>query len=200
LGAAAVPIVLAFLLVFFAWRMVFSFNRDLIRARAWGELVRRTLPFAALTLMAFSLYPVQAYGVGWALTVWGVASAVLIVVSNLFSMPTLERRANKAFRRGDYGEAATLYRELVEESPLARHYAFLGAALGAGEHYEESLDASTQAIKKDPRYGLAYYNRALVLRRMNRKSRAVKDLDRALESDLPRRFKVSARKLREELS
>jgi len=50
----------------------------------------------------------------------------------------------------------------------------------------------------DPDYGLAYYNRALVLRRLGRKSRATKDLQRALESDLPRRFRTAARRALEE--
>jgi hypothetical protein len=40
------------------------------------------------------------------------------------------------------------------------------------------VEASTKAIKQDPEYGLAYYNRALVLERMGKKSRATKDLKR----------------------
>jgi tetratricopeptide (TPR) repeat protein len=113
-------------------------------------------------------------------------------------MPLDERRATRAFRSGDYAGAAALYRKLVERRPLARYWAFLGAALGAGERHEEGVDASTMAVEIDPEYGLAYYNRALILQRLGRKSRATKDLKRALETDLPRRFRTAARRALEE--
>jgi Tfp pilus assembly protein PilF len=54
------------------------------------------------------------------------------------------------------------------------------------------------AVEIDPEYGLAYYNRALILQRLGRKSRATKDLKRALETDLPRRFRTAARRALEE--
>ena len=60
------------------------------------------------------------------------------------------------------------------------------------------MEASTKAIKDDPEYGLAYYNRALVLQRMGKKSRAIKDLKKALDADLPRRFRTAVRKMLEE--
>lgn len=200
MGAAALPIILLFLLLFVSWRLVFSFNRDLLRSRAWGELARRSLPFAALTFMALTVLPVQAIQNESALTIWALGSAVAVILANFFTMPRAERRANKAFRRRDYETAVTEYRTLTEEKPLARHHAFLAAALGASELHEESLEASTRALELDSQYGLAYYNRALVYRRMGRKGHARKDLDRALEVDLPRRLKSSARNLRDELS
>jgi tetratricopeptide (TPR) repeat protein len=200
LGPGAITVVLLFLLVFLSWQTVYSANRDLVRAKAWGDLGRRVLPFGALLLMASSLFLVQAYRESWVTVAWLVVSGVLIVAASVLSVPALERRASKAFRGGDYGRAAELYGRLVEEKPLARNHAFLGAALGASERYKESVDASTKAIEKDPEYGLAYYNRALVLRRMGKKTRAVKDLRKALEVDLPRRFRTAARKTLEELS
>ena len=60
------------------------------------------------------------------------------------------------------------------------------------------MEASTKAVREDPQYGLAYYNRALVLQRMGKKSRAIKDLRKALETDLPRRFRSAVRKMLEE--
>ena len=129
-----------------------------------------------------------------------VVSGALIVLASVLSIPSTERRANRAFRSGDYARAVQLYRELVNEKPLARNKAFLGAALGAGERYEESVEASTQAIQDDHEYGLAYYNRALVLHRMGKKSRAVKDLEKAQSTDLPRRFRSASRRMLEELS
>lgn len=198
MGAAAVPIVLTFLLVFFAWRMVFSMNGDLVRAKAWGVLIRKALPFAVLTLMALSMLVVRNFQEQGVLAAWVAIFVAGVLLANVFSTPAAERRANKAFRRGDYESAISEYRTLVEERPLARYLAFLGAALGANGDSEESVEASTRAVETDPQYGFAYYNRALVHRRANRRSRAAKDLQRAIEADLPRRFKNAARKLLEE--
>ncbi len=200
MGPGAITVVLIFLLVFLSWQTIYSANRDLARAKAWGELARRALPFGALLLMALSLFVVQTLRENWVLYAWMAVSAVLIVSASLLSVSALERRANKAFRSGDFERAARLYGELVQEKPLARNQAFLGAALGASERYEESVSASTRAIEQDPQYGLAYYNRALVLQRMGKRGRAVKDLKKAQEADLPRRFRTAVRRMLEELS
>lgn len=199
MGSAAVPVVLIFLIVVFSGVTIYSANRDLARAKAWGDLARRFLPFVVLALMAISLYFVRAFAQGPVVLAWIILFGVLIVASTLLSVPALERRANGVFRRGDYPQAAELYGRLVQERPLARNHAFYGAALGASERYDESINASTRAIDTDPEYGLAYYNRALVLRRMGKKTRAIKDLNQALEADMPRRFRSAARKLLEDL-
>jgi tetratricopeptide (TPR) repeat protein len=198
LGSGAIPIVLVFLLVFLTWQTIYSSNRDLVRAKEWGELARRALPFGVLLLMALSLFLVQTFRESWAIFAWMAVSGAGIVAASVLSISSLERRANRAFRGRDYPRAAELYGQLVEEKPLARNHAFLGAALGASERYEESINASTRAIEEDPEYGLAYYNRALVRQRMGKKSLAVKDLKKALEVDLPRRFRTNARKMLED--
>jgi tetratricopeptide (TPR) repeat protein len=199
-GSGAITIVLIFLLLFVSWQTIYAANRDLARAKAWGDLVRKALPFLALLLLVLSLFVVQSYGQGRTLLVWMAVSAVAIIGASFLSVSSLERSANRAFRAGDYAKAVELYRELVEEKPLARNKGFLGAALGASERYEESVEASTQAIEDDPEYGLAYYNRALVLQRMGKKSKAVKDLEKAQQTDLPRRFRSASRRMLEELS
>jgi tetratricopeptide (TPR) repeat protein len=199
-GSGAITIVLIFLLLFVSWQTIYAANRDLARAKAWGVLVRKALPFLALLLMVLSLFVVQSYGQGRTLLAWMGVSAVAIIGASFLSASSLERSANRAFRAGDYARAIELYGELAEEKPLARNKAFLGAALGASERYEESVEASTQAIQDDPEYGLAYYNRALVLHRMGKKSRAVKDLEKAQSKDLPRRFRSASRRMLEELS
>jgi tetratricopeptide (TPR) repeat protein len=199
-GSGAITIVLIFLLLFVSWQTIYAANRDLARTKAWGDLARKALPFLALFLMVLSLFVVQSYGEGRMLLAWMAVSAVAIIGASFLSVSSLERSANRAFRAGDYASAVELYRELVEEKPLARNKAFMGAALGASERYEESVEASTQAIKDDPEYGLAYYNRALVLQRMGKKSRAVKDLEKAQNTDLPRRFRSASRRMLEELS
>jgi tetratricopeptide (TPR) repeat protein len=199
MGTAAIPIVLAFLLVLVAWRVIFSYNRDLVRARAWGELARRAAPFVVLTLMALSIFPIQTLRDQTLVLAWAAGSAILIIIANFISTPALERHANKAFRSGDYAGAASGYRQLAEEKPLARHYAFLSASLGAGERYDEAIAASSKALELDPEYGIALYNRGLVYRRTGKTSKARKDLKRALETDLPRRFKAAVRKILEDL-
>jgi tetratricopeptide (TPR) repeat protein len=199
-GSGAITIVLIFLLLFVSWQTIYAANRDLARAKAWGGLARRALPFLALLLMVLSLFVVQSYGEGRTLLVWMAVSAVAIIGASFLSTSSLERSANRAFRAGDYTRAVELYSELAEEKPLARNKAFLGAALGASERYEESVEALTQAIKDDPQYGLAYYNRALVLQRMGKKSRAVKDLEKVQSTDLPRRLRSASRRMLEELS
>ncbi|CAA9448353.1 MAG: FOG: TPR repeat [uncultured Rubrobacteraceae bacterium] len=198
MGTSAIPVILTFALLLVAWQVVFASNRDLVRAKAWGELSRRLIPFAAIAVMAASAPLVQNPQVWWLPYAWLLAFGVVLVVANFVSMPLDERRATRAFRTGDYAGAAALYRRLVERRPLARYWAFLGAALGAAERHEEGVDASTKAVEIDPKYGLAYYNRALILRRLGRKSRATKDLKRALEADLPRRFRTAARRALEE--
>jgi tetratricopeptide (TPR) repeat protein len=200
MGTGAITIVLIFLLLFVSWQTIYAANRDLARAKAWGDLLRRALPFFALLLMVLSLFVVQSFGQGWTLLAWMALAGVAIIGASLLSVTSLERRANRAFRGGDYATAVELYEKLVEEKPLARNKAFLGAALGAAERNDESVDLSTQAVEQDPEYGLAYYNRALVLQRMGKKSRAVKDLNKALEADLPRRFRSAARGMLEETS
>jgi tetratricopeptide (TPR) repeat protein len=200
LGSGVITTVLIFLLLFVSWQTIYVANRDLARAKAWGDLARKALPFLALLLLVLSLFLVQSYGQGRTLLAWMAVSAVAIIGASFLSVSSLERSANRAFRAGDYARAVELYRELVEEKPLARNKAFLGAALGASERYEESVEASTQAIRDDPEYGLAYYNRALILQRMGKKSRAVKDLEKAQSTDLPRRFRSASRRMLEELS
>lgn len=199
MGSGAAPVVLIFLIVVFSGVTIYSANKDLARAKAWGDLARRFLPFVVLALMAISLYFVRAFTQGSVMFAWIIVFGVLVVASTLFSVPALERRANGVFRRGDYPQAAELYGRLARDKPLARNHAFHGAALGASERYDESINASTRAIDTDPEYGLAYYNRALVLRRTGKKTRARKDLEKALEADMPRRFRSAARKLLEDL-
>ena len=200
MGSGAIPIVLVFLLVFLTWQTIYSSNRDLVRAKEWGELARRALPFGVLLLMALSLFIVQTFRESGVMIAWMAASGAGIVAASLFSISSLERRANRAFRQRDYPRAAELYGQLAEEKPLARNHAFLGAALGASERYDESVKASTKAIEDDPEYGIAYYNRALVRRRQGKESLAVKDLKKALEVDLPRRFRTNVRRMLGELS
>src|SRR5919107_1063331 len=200
LGSGAITIVLIFLLLFVSWQTIYAANRDLARAKAWGDLARKALPFLALLLMVLSLFVIQSIGQGQALLAWMAVSAIFIIGASFLSASNLERSANRAFRSGDYARAVELYEKMVEEKPLARNKAFLGAALGASERYEESVEASTQAIRDDPQYGLAYYTRPIVLRRMEKRSRPGRDPEKPQERALPRRFRSATRRMLEELS
>lgn len=219
--AGYLPVILLVLLLVVAFQVIFSFNRDLFRAGAYKELGRKALPLAALVLMAATLPLVQTANAEWVPVAWAVGLGGGIILANFFSMPALERRASRHFRRGRYEEAAREFRELAEQKPLARYYAFLGAALGAsdekrddssegsapqggktgsgiGQTLQESIDASTKAVELDPHYGIAYYNRALIQQKAGRRSKAAKDMQRALESDLPRRFRGAAKRYLEQ--
>lgn len=215
MDAGFLPVVLLLLLLVVAFQVIFSFNRDLYRAGAYKELARKALPFAALVLMVVTLPLVQTATAEWVPVAWAVALGGTIILANFLSMPALERRASRSFRRSQYDKAVEGFRELTERKPLARYYAFLGAALGASEEQregdetarsgsqisetlQESIDASTRAVELDPRYGVAYYNRALILQKAGRRSRAAKDMQRALEADLPRRFRGAAKRHLEE--
>jgi tetratricopeptide (TPR) repeat protein len=200
LAPAAFTGLLVALLLLITWYTIYSSNRDLVRARAWRDLVRRAAPFIVLILMALSLLALQQVTQDdTVMIVWLTIFAILVATSSFLAVPAEERKANRAFRRGDFDEAVRLYRQLSQKSPLARNYAFLGAALGASEKFDESIEASTKAIETDPEYGLAYYNRALVLLRLKKKSRARKDFQKAGEADIPRRFRRAVRKHLEDL-
>ncbi len=212
--AGLLPLVLLLLLLVVAFQVIFSFNRDLFRASAWGELARKALPLAILLVMVATLPLIQLTNVEWIPLVWALVLGIGIITANFLSMPALERRASRHFRRGEYRKAAEGFRELTEQKPLARYYAFLGAAIGASEEEKDddddspapragasmseslqsSIDASTRAVELDPDYGIAYYNRALILRRAGRRSKANKDMERALNADLPRRFRTAAKR------
>lgn len=192
LSPGALTFLLLAVVLVFTWQSIYTANKDLARAKAWGELARRALPLVVLILMALSLPLVQTLE-GNGTVLWISVFALLIVAASLLAVPPLERKANKAFRKHDYEEATRLFRQLAESKPLPRNYAFLGAALGASDKYEESLKSSTKAIEGDPDYGLAYYNRALIQLKMKRKDKARQDFQKTLEADTPRRFRRAAR-------
>src|SRR5688500_4775377 len=78
-GSGAITIVLIFLLLFVSWQTIYAANRDLARAKAWGDLARKALPFLALLLMVLSLFLVQSFGQGQMLLAWMGVSAFAII-------------------------------------------------------------------------------------------------------------------------
>ena len=196
MGAGTILVILAFLLMLLAWEVVLSFNKDLVWARAWAELARRSLPFMVLVLMTLSLPLGQGLGDGPVPLVWALLlSGVAMIISRFLSEPAEEHRVKRDFSKGDYKDTAALYSVVSEREPLARYRAFLGATQAADERYEEPTNASTEGVGLDPGYGLAYYNRALVLHQKGGKSRVAKDLRKGLWADLPGRFRITVREM-----
>lgn len=177
--------------------MILSQNGDLYRIRAWGELARRSLPYAVLSIMILTI-PVVANAGSRASLAWAGTFVVAIIIANVLALPANERRAMRAYRSGEHEASAEIFEKLAEEKGLPRYHMLLGATLGSDGKKEKSIRASSRAIELDPRYGLAYYNRALIQRSQGRRGKAKNDLKKALEADLPRRFKGSARRMLEE--
>ena len=180
-----------------------SQNRDLLRVRAYREFFLRLIPplstgvFVAGLPFVLDLATVENYGE--VLFVYLGGAALLTVLMTRAVTPE-ERRAGTAFRKGEYEKAADLYDEISARRPLPRYYSALAASLDASGKPNAALEAADHAVKMDPKLGIAYYNRALVLQRMGKKGRAIKDLKRAQEADLPRRFRTAVRNMLEELS
>lgn len=65
----------------------------------------------------------------------------------------------------------------------AQEFVHLGNVSGRQEKYKEAVRYYTKAIKADPNYANAYYNRGYVYIEMRKYKLAVTDLDRSIEID-----------------
>jgi protein O-mannosyl-transferase len=75
-------------------------------------------------------------------------------------------RAHIYAEREEWNQAESLYRELVQRSPeKPKYYTHLAVFLGNRNRIKESLDLLNQALKRDPDYALAHFNRAVFLDR-----------------------------------
>ncbi len=92
----------------------------------------------------------------------------------------LIRRAERAFLRGDFGEAIKAYREALSlHSREASLWVALGDAYVAQEHFELALQAYDQAIALDPNDPLGWSNKAVALEALGRPWEAVDCYERA---------------------
>jgi len=105
---------------------------------------------------------------------------------------TDERRAGALFRREEYEGAAALYEQLIAQYPLPRYYSALGASLDVSGDHRGALEATNQAIKLDPKLGVAYYNRASALAALGERERACGDLQTVFIVDSNRRLRRAA--------
>ena len=187
LGALAVLAVFAF----FIGRQ----NRDLLRVRAYREFLWRLIPILTTGVfvagLPFVMEKATFENYASVLLVYIGGAAILAAVTVRAVAPE-ERRAGYAFRRGEYEKAATVYEDLTARRRLPRYYSALAAALDATEDPEGALEAAEQAIKLDPRLGIAYYNRASALAALGERSRARSDLQMVFEVESGRALRSAA--------
>jgi len=170
-------------------------NRDLLRARAYGELLVRLLPLLSTAVLILGLpFVVDLAPFENALPVLLVylgGAAVLTIIMSRLATPE-ERRAGTLFRRQEYEGAAEIYEQLIARRPLPRYYSALGACLDASGDPFAALEATDTAVKLDPKLGIAYYNRASARVALGEYSQAREDLQTVFTSDSNRRLRRAA--------
>ena len=170
-------------------------NRDLLRARAYGEFLVRLLPLLTAGVFVLGLPFVMDLTIeGNALLVLLVylGGAVVLTVLMARLVAPEEKRAGTLFRREEYEGAAAIYERLIARRPLPRYYSALAASLDASGDPHAALEAADTAVKLDPKLGIAYYNRASALAALGEVSRAREDLQAIFRIDPNRRLRRAA--------
>ena len=170
-------------------------NRDLLRARAYGEFVVRLLPLLTAGVLILGLPFVMDLTIeGNALLVLLVYLGGAVILTVLMSrlVAPEERRAGTLFRGEEYEGAADIYERLIARRPLPRYYSALGASLDASGDPRAALEAADTAVKLDPKLGIAYYNRASALAALGELTRAREDLRTIFRIDPNRRLRRAA--------
>ena len=170
-------------------------NRDLLRVRAYGEFLVRLLPLLSTGVLILGLPFVMELATAEnalpVLLVYLGGSGILTVLMARLAAPE-ERRAGTLFRREEYEGAAATYERLLARRPLPRYYSALGASFDVSGDHQGALEATSQAIKLDPKLGIAYYNRASALAALGEKERARDDLQTVFRVDSSRRLRRAA--------
>ena len=167
-------------------------NRDLLRVRAYGEFLMRLLPILSAGIfilgLPFVMNLTAPENILPVLLVYLGGTAVLTIFMSRLAA-TEERQAGALFRREEYEGAAALYEQLIAQYPLPRYYSALGASLDVSGDHRGALEATNQAIKLDPKLGVAYYNRASALAALGEHERARGDLQTVFRVDSNRRLR-----------
>ena len=170
-------------------------NRDLLRARAYGEFLVRLLPLLSSGVFVLGLPFVMDLTIEGnalpVLLVYLAGAAVLTVIMARLAAPE-ERRAGMLFRSEEYEGAADIYEQLIARRPLPRYYSALGASLDASGDPRAALEATDTALKLDPKLGIALYNRASALAALGEYTRAREDLQAVFRADSNRRLRRAA--------
>ena len=167
-------------------------NRDLLRARAYGEFLVRLLPLLTAGIFIVGLPFVMSLTIeGNALLVLLVEDIIAVILAAIMARLVApdERRAVTLFRREEYEGAAATYERLIARRPLPRYYSALGACFDILGDHRTALDATDRAIKLDPRLGIAYYNRASALAATGEREKARDDLKTVYRVDSNRRLR-----------
>jgi tetratricopeptide (TPR) repeat protein len=177
-------------------------NRDLLRARAYGEFFVRLVPLLSTGVfiagLPFVMDLARFENAGTVLLVYLAGAALLTIVTARAVAPE-ERRASAAFRRGEPEKAVEIYEDLADRRPLPRYYSALAAARDASGHPHAALEAADRAIKLDPKLGIAYYNRASALAALGESPRARSDLQTVFRTDSGRTLRRAAERALETL-
>ena len=170
-------------------------HRDLLRVRAYGEFLARLSPLLSAGVLVLGLPFVMRYTIQsnalLVLLVYLSGTVVLTVLMARLATPE-ERRAGALFRSEEYEGAAAIYQRLIARRPLPRYYSALGACLDVSGDHRGALEATNQAIKLDPKLGIAYYNRASALAASGERARAREDLQTVFRVDSNRRLRRAA--------
>ncbi|MBA3792257.1 MAG: hypothetical protein H0X23_13630 [Rubrobacter sp.] len=177
-------------------------SRDLLRVGEYREFLWRLIPTLSTAVfiagLPFIMEQATFDNYGPVLFVYLGGAAVLTVVMARAVAPD-ERQAGMAFRKGEYEKAAALYEDLITRRPLPRYYSALAASLDASGNPYGALEAAEQAIKGDPKLGIALYNRASALAALGEKSRARSDLQNVFRTDSSRVLRRAAAEALESL-
>ena len=170
-------------------------NRDLLRARAYGEFFLRLLPLLSTGAFILGLPVIMELAPAEnALPVLFVYLGGTVILAALMARLVApdERRAVTLFRNEEYEGAAAAYERLIARRPLPRYYSALGACLDVLGDHRAALKATDSAIKLDPRLGIAYYNRASALVATGEREKARDDLKTVYRVDSNRRLRHAA--------
>jgi tetratricopeptide (TPR) repeat protein len=170
-------------------------NRDLLRARAYGEFFLRLMPLLSTGVFILGLPVIMELAPAEnpvpILLVYLGGTVILAAIMARLVAPD-ERRAVTLFRSEEYEGAAATYERLIARRPLPRYYSALAASLDASGDPRAALEAADTAIKLDPKLGIAYYNRASALAALSELTRAREDLQAIFRIDPNRRLRRAA--------
>lgn len=178
-------------------------NRDLLRVREYRDFFARLMPVLSTAVFVAGLpLVVNLADVDRALPALLVylSGAAILTALMARSVDPEERRAGAAFGDGDYERAAVLYGKLVQRSPLPRYYSALGAALDLNGDQPGALESMGHALDRDPKLGVAYFNRAATLSVMGQREAAIEDLHNVFRTDSSRKVRAAAEAALRELN
>lgn len=195
MGALVYPTVGALVVLAALGVIVGRQNRDLLRVKEYRDFVVRLIPILSTAVFVAGLpFVVNLADAEQALPVLLVylGGAALLTALMARAVDPDERRAGAAFAREDYERSAILYGKLIESHPLPRYYSALGAALDLNGDGIGALESMGRAIERDPKLGVAYFNRASTLAAMGQRENAIYDLRAVFRADSGRRLRRAA--------